>query len=123
MVIAGFRPGSRSTFVSAKVDKAIDAQFGHIGWNGRAEEERTNLLRSNKARRKQRASDPRAEQQASEFRMEKQIFKKQALEIILNDYKAPMGKNKSAFRSWFHPIRASFSFRNEPVWECGRPNA
>jgi short-subunit dehydrogenase involved in D-alanine esterification of teichoic acids len=85
MVIAGFRPDRRSTFVSAKVDKAIDTQFGHIGWVGRAEEERTNSLRSNKARRKQRASDPRAEQQASEFRMERQIYKKQVLEVILND--------------------------------------
>jgi hypothetical protein len=92
MVITGFRPGSRSTFVWAKVDKAIDAQFGHIGWDGRAEEERTNSLRSNKARRKQRASDPRAEQQASEFRMERQIYKRQALESILNDYKAPILK-------------------------------
>ncbi len=58
--IAGSRPGGRSTFVSAKVDKAIDAQFGHIGWDGCAEEERANSLRSNKARRIQRASDPRA---------------------------------------------------------------
>ena len=86
MVIAGFRPGSRSTFVSAKVDKAIDAQFGHIGWDGRAEEERTNSLCSNKARRIQRASDPRTEQEASKNRMERQANKKQALEIILNDY-------------------------------------
>ncbi len=44
MVNAGFRPVSRSTFVSAKVDNAIDAQFGHIGWDGHAEEERTNSL-------------------------------------------------------------------------------
>ena len=71
MVIAGFRPGSRSTFASAKVDKAIDAQFGHIGWDDRAAEERTNSLCSNKARRIQRTADPRTEQQASENRMER----------------------------------------------------
>ncbi len=51
MVHAGFRPGSRSTFVSAKVDKAIDAQFGHVGGDSRAEEDRTNSLHSEKARR------------------------------------------------------------------------
>ena len=51
MCIAGFRPGRRATFVSAKVAKTIDAQSGHIGWVGRRIEERTNSLRSNKARR------------------------------------------------------------------------
>ncbi len=92
MVYAGFRPGSRSTFVSAKVDKAIDAQFGHSGWDRRAQEGRTNSLRSNKVRRIQRASDPRAEQQASENRMERQGNKKQALEIIWKDYN--LGKER-----------------------------
>jgi hypothetical protein len=32
---AGFRPGSRGPFVSAKGPKTIDAPFGHIGWEGR----------------------------------------------------------------------------------------
>ncbi len=35
MLIAGFRPGSRPTFVSAKVGKTIDAQFGYIRIGGR----------------------------------------------------------------------------------------
>ncbi len=71
MVIAGFRPGSRSTFVSAKVDKAIDAQFGLIRMGWTQEGERTNSLRSDKAHRILGASDPRAEQQAS--RVEKEM--------------------------------------------------
>ena len=32
---AGSRPGSRATFVAAKVAKTIDAQSGHIRWDGR----------------------------------------------------------------------------------------
>ena len=32
---AGFRPGSRATFVSAKVAKTSDAQTGFIGWDRR----------------------------------------------------------------------------------------
>ncbi len=32
---AGFRPGSRSTFLSGKVAKTIDAQSGQIRWDGR----------------------------------------------------------------------------------------
>ncbi len=48
---AGFRPGRRPTFLSGKVGKTIDAQSGHIGGVGRKIEERTNSLRSNKARR------------------------------------------------------------------------
>jgi len=32
---AGVRPGCRSTFVSAKVAKTIDAPSGHIRWDGR----------------------------------------------------------------------------------------
>ncbi len=83
MASAGFRPGSRSTFVSAKVDKAVDAQFGHIlEGDGRAEQERANSLCSNKGRRIQKAADPRAEQQASVNIMERQVNKKRTLEII-----------------------------------------
>jgi hypothetical protein len=33
--VAGFRPGSRGPFLSGKGPKTIDAQFGHIGWDGR----------------------------------------------------------------------------------------
>ncbi|HSF08223.1 MAG TPA: hypothetical protein VLA60_02355 [Nitrospirales bacterium] len=51
LVEAGFRPGSRATFVSAKVAKTIDAPFGLIEEEGRQPcEERTNSLRSNKVR-------------------------------------------------------------------------
>ena len=68
---AGFRPGSRSTFVSAKVDKAIDAPFGHY-WRGRPRRGGTDQL----ARLKQgppntKSVRPRAEQQASENKMER----------------------------------------------------
>ncbi len=35
MSIAGFRPGSRATFVSAKVAKTIDAQSGFSARGGR----------------------------------------------------------------------------------------
>ena len=31
---AGVRPGGRSTFLSGKVDKTIDAPSGLIGWDG-----------------------------------------------------------------------------------------
>ncbi|HNP59707.1 MAG TPA: hypothetical protein PKM72_02640 [Nitrospirales bacterium] len=35
LIDAGFRPGSRTTFVSAKVVKTIDAPFGLIKEEGR----------------------------------------------------------------------------------------
>jgi hypothetical protein len=67
LCFSGFRPGSRSTFLSGKVDKTIDAPSGYLGWDGRQHSERgTNSLRSNKACRLLRASDPEASQQASE---------------------------------------------------------
>ena len=48
---AGFRPGSRATFVSAKVAKTIDAPSGLIGTEGRQHlEERTNSPGSDKVR-------------------------------------------------------------------------
>ena len=45
---AGFRPGSRTTLVSAKGPKTIDAQFGRIRLIGREAGRRANSLRSNK---------------------------------------------------------------------------
>jgi len=38
LCVAGFRPGERSTFLSGKVDKTIDAQSGHTGGDGRKKE-------------------------------------------------------------------------------------
>jgi len=38
LTFAGFRPGSRATFVTAKVAKTIDAQSGQIRWDGRQRE-------------------------------------------------------------------------------------
>ncbi len=35
LMFAGSRPGSRSAFLSEKVDKTIDAQPGQIQWDGR----------------------------------------------------------------------------------------
>ena len=65
--VAGFRPGRRFTFVSAKVNKTIDAQFDLIKI-GRTRDTggRSNSLRSNKARQEKRTSVPVVEQQASE---------------------------------------------------------
>jgi hypothetical protein len=66
MIVAGFRPGSRGPFVSAKGPKTSDAPSGLIkmgrtlDWGGR-----TNSLRSNKVRRFMRASDPRTGRKAS----------------------------------------------------------
>ena len=64
---AGGRPGSRTTFVSAKVVKTIDAPFGLI-WMGLMQINggRTNSLCSNKVRRFMGASDPGADRQASD---------------------------------------------------------
>ena len=39
LMFAGFRPGRRATFVSAKVAKTINAPSGLIRWDGRELEE------------------------------------------------------------------------------------
>ncbi|WNM63542.1 hypothetical protein [Candidatus Nitrospira neomarina] len=65
----GSRPGSRATFVSAKVAKTIAAPSGLMGGEGRQPcEERTNSLCSDKVREMLRASLPGASRQASELR-------------------------------------------------------
>jgi hypothetical protein len=64
---AGFRPGGRGPFVSAKGPKTIDAQSCHIGLGWTQEKiERTNSLRSDKTRQLIRVSTQRAGLQASE---------------------------------------------------------
>ena len=50
-ILRGFTPGSRATFVSAKVAKTIDAPSGHMGGEGRQPfEERPNSPGSDKVR-------------------------------------------------------------------------
>ena len=61
---AGVRPGGRSTFVSAKVDKAIDAQSGTL--DGTDAGRRADQLAALKqGPQDDKSVRPRAEQQAS----------------------------------------------------------
>ena len=62
---AGFRPGSRPTFVSAKGGKTIDAPFGLIGLIGREEGGDGLTREAQTSPSRTRASDHRAERQAS----------------------------------------------------------
>ena len=66
-MLAGFRPGSRDPFVSAKGPKTIDARTGMIKMGQtRTVREQPNSLRSNKGCGIFRASVPGACQQASD---------------------------------------------------------
>ncbi|WP_443147688.1 hypothetical protein [Nitrospira sp.] len=79
--VAGFRPGWRGPFVSAKGPKTIDAPSGHIKM-GRTQDcgGRPNSPGSNKVRQEMRASDPGTGRQASVIG-EEGIWITMALEI------------------------------------------
>ena len=86
--VAGFRPGSRGPFVSAKGPKTNDAPSGLIRMGrtpvlGR----RPNSLRSNKVRQFIRASDPRTGRKASINGEETQTKKPLAIDWILYENK------------------------------------
>ena len=71
---AGFRPGSRGPFFSAKGPKTIDAPSSLIEEEGREPgEERTNSPGSDKVREMRKASLPGASRQTSDYRREASV--------------------------------------------------